>query len=104
MQTKPNYVVFTKTAKSVSDFEIEQTYQRIKDMHYVEISSQLLLYRFRVGVIRKEIQPFQLIVIDYDGEQYTEVITELGKFDIGTIYDAKIIGTYDNFLDELIGL
>ena len=100
---KLNYVVFTKTAKPVSDFEIEQRFQELKDMHYVEISSQLLLYRFRVGVLRKEIEPFELVVVDFDGTNYSEVITESGKFNEGTIYNAKIMGLYDKYLDELIG-
>lgn len=45
-----NYVVFTKRAKAVSDFDIETTYQRIKDMKCIEISNKLLLDRLRLGV------------------------------------------------------
>ena len=101
---KLNYVVFTKPAKPVSDFEIEETFQRIKDIHCVEISSQLLLYRFRVAVLRKEIEPFELVVVDFDVANYSEVITEQGKFDDGIVFRAKIMSVYDNYLDELIGL
>lgn len=100
---KLNYVVFTKTAKPVSDFEVEQRFQELKDIPCAMISSQLLLYRFRVGVLRKEIEPFELVVVDFDGTNYSEVITESGKFDEGTIYNAKIMGLYDKYLDELIG-
>lgn len=44
-----NYVVFTKRAKPISDFEVESTYEKVKNMKYIEISNSHLLDRFRVG-------------------------------------------------------
>ena len=97
-----NYVVFTKRAKPVSDFDVESTYQRIKDMKCVEISNMLLLDKFRVGVKRKEIPQFNLIVEDLDGKIYEDICTEYGKFD-GEAYKAKVLGILDNNLDILCG-
>ena len=96
-----NYVVFTKRAKPVSDFDVESAYEKYKDLKYIEISSNLLLYRFRVGVNRGEIKPFNLIVEDFDGQIY-EDICEDGKLN-GKAFNSKILCRFDNYLDALIG-
>lgn len=70
-----NYVVFTKRAKPVSDFDIETSYEKYKDFKYIEISSSLLLNRFKVGVKRKEIAQFNLIVEDHDGKIYEDIVS-----------------------------
>lgn len=98
-----NYVVFTKRAKAVSDFDVESAYEKYKDFKYIEISSMLLLDKFRVGVKRKEIPQFNLIVEDLDGKIYEDICTEYGKFD-GEAYKAKVLGILDNNLDILCGL
>lgn len=46
-----NYVVFTKTAKPTSDYEIEKRYHEIKNFKYCEISSLLLLHRFKFSIL-----------------------------------------------------
>lgn len=97
-----NYVGFTKRAKPVSDFEVESTYQRIKDMKCIEISSHLLLYRFRIGVKRGEIKSFNLIVEDFDGQIYEDICEDDGKLN-GKAFNSKILCRFDNYLDALIG-
>lgn len=97
-----NCVVFTKRAKAVSDFDVESAYEKYKDFKYIEISSMLLLDKFRVGVKRKEIPQFNLIVEDLDGKIYEDICIEYGKFD-GEAYKAKVLGILDNNLDILCG-
>ena len=76
-----NYVVFTKRAKAVSDFDVESAYEKYKDYKYIEISSMLLLDKFRVGVKRKEISQFNLIVEDSDGKIYEDIVSIDGCLD-----------------------
>ena len=76
-----NYVVFTKRAKAVSDFDVESAYEKYKNYKYIEISSSLLLNRFRVGVKRKEIPQFKLIVNDSDGKIYEDIVSTDGSLD-----------------------
>lgn len=97
-----NYVVFTKRAKAVSDFDVEEAYEKYKNFKYIEISNMLLLDKFRVGVKRKEIPQFNLIIEDLDGKIYEDICTEYGKFD-GEAYKAKVLGILDNNLDILCG-
>lgn len=70
-----NYVVFTKRAKAVSDFDVESAYEKYKDFKYIEISNLQLLNRFRLGVKKKEISQFNLIVEDLDGKIYEDVVS-----------------------------
>ena len=102
LNSELNYVVFTKRAKAVSDFDVESAYEKYKDYKYIEISSMLLLDKFRVGVKRKEISQFNLIVEDSDGKIYQDICTEYGKFN-GEAYNAKVLGILDNNLDILCG-
>jgi len=97
-----NYIVFTKRAKPIADYDVESTYQRVKNMKYVEISNSHLLDRFRVGVYKKEIPVFNLIVEDLDGKIYEDVCTEAGKLN-GDAFKAKILCLTDNHLDILLG-
>jgi hypothetical protein len=61
-----NVIYFNKNGKPVSDFEIEQKYQELKNFNEITISNQLLLSRFRLGVAQKEIEPFKVILTDID--------------------------------------
>ena len=76
-----NYVVFTKIAKAVSDFDVESAYEKYKDYKYIEISNINLLDKFRVGVKRKEISQFNLIVEDSDGKIYEDIVSIDGCLD-----------------------
>ena len=73
-----NYIVFTKRAKAVSDFDVESAYAKYKDMKYVEISSLQLLNRFRLGIKNGEIKQCNLIVEDLDGKIYEDIISISG--------------------------
>ena len=70
-----NYVVFTKRAKPVSDFDVESAYEKYKDMKCIEISNSILLTRFCLGVKKKEISQFNLIVEDLDGKIYEDIVS-----------------------------
>jgi hypothetical protein len=76
-----NTIVFTKRAKAVSDFDVETTYKKYKDFKYIEISNSILLTRFKVGVKRKEIPQFNLVVEDYDGKIYEDIVSIDGCLD-----------------------
>ena len=96
-----NYVVFTKNAKTVSDFDVEKAYQKLKDIKYVQISNQTLLMRFLVGVKRKEITPFNCIVHDLDGKIFEGIANELGEL-TGNCWDSEILNVSMNYAFELI--
>ncbi len=74
-----NYVVFTKRAKPISDYDVESTYEKVKNMKCIEISNRLLLDRFLLGVKRTEITVFNLIVEDLDGTIYEDICTGYGE-------------------------
>jgi hypothetical protein len=88
---KLNTVVFTKRAKTVSDFDVESTYEKYKDFKYIEISNSILLTRFCLGVKKKEITQFNLIVEDLDGEIYKDVVNENGELADG--WKAKVLSS-----------
>ncbi len=98
-----NYVVFTKRAKPISDYDVESTYEKVKNMKYIEISNSHLLDRFRVGVYKKEITVFNLIVEDLDGKIYEDICTGVGNFN-GAAFNSKILCLTDNHLDILLGI
>lgn len=95
-----NYVVFTKRAKPVSDFEVESAYEKYKDFKYVEISNGILLTRFCLGIKRKEIAQFNLIVEDLDGKIYEDVMNLNGELD--NCWKAKILSSICDYSIELM--
>lgn len=76
-----NYVVFTKRAKAVSDFDVESAYEKCKDFKYIEISSLQLLNRFRLGIKNGEIKQCNLIVEDLDDKIYEDIVSIDGCLD-----------------------
>lgn len=105
MNKELNYIVFTKTAKPINDFQVEEIYQKIKNRNfkYYEISNYMLFNRLRVGVYKKEIKPFNLIVHDSNGKIYEDTIDEYGKFN-GNVFQSEILCLIDNYFDTLLGL
>ena len=100
-------IKFCKEATPVSDYEVEDFFQANKDAKVVKISSILVLYRFRTAVYKKEIKPFKIEVIDFDGKFYDGVCTTDGRFnEMGksSIYRAKVIDQLDQSLNTLIGI
>lgn len=95
-----NYIVFTKRAKAVSDFDVESTYEKYKDFKYIEISNLQLLNRFCLGVKTKEISQFNLIVEDLDGKIYEDVVNTNGE--LTECWKAKILSTVIDYSMELM--
>lgn len=69
-------------------------------MKCIEISSHLLLYRFRVGVKRGEIKSFNLIVEDIDGQIYEDIVSIDGC--INNCWDSLILSQNLYYTIELI--
>lgn len=95
-----NYVVFTKRAKAISDFDVESAYEKYKDFKCIEISNLQLLNRFRLGVKKKEISQFNLIVEDLDGKIYEDVVNLNGEF--VDCWKAKILSSIIDYSMELM--
>jgi hypothetical protein len=54
-------ILFTSTAQPVGDFQVEKFYEENKNKRVIRIQNELVLHRFRLGVVQKEIQPFKLV-------------------------------------------
>ena len=74
------YIIFTPNAAPISDYDVEDTYQKLKTKRRVKISSSLLFTRFRVGVKVGDIPPFTIILIDINKDVYKEVVKADGNF------------------------
>lgn len=61
------HIVFGKSGKLVSDYQVEETYQVLKNERVVHISNSMLLTRFRVGVHEKDIPNFKISIEGCDG-------------------------------------
>ena len=98
---------FCKEAEPVSDYEIENFFQENKNKEVIDISSMLLLYRFRVAVAKKEIEPFEIRVEDFNGKMFHDVISPDGKFNgmgrYNDIWLSEILSQEENYLRALIG-
>lgn len=101
-------VKFCKEAEKISDYEVEEFFQAHKNDETLLISNLILLYRLRVAVVKKEIEPFQFEVVDFNGDVYSDDITPVGKFDgmglYSDVWKAKVISQDENALNTLIGI
>ena len=100
-------IIFCKEAQTISDYEIEDFFKKHKNDEEIKISNWVLLYRFRVAVKLKEIEPFQFDVIDFDGNLYAGECDEEGRLDdltMRSVYQAKVISLEENYLNTLIGI
>ena len=99
---------FCKEAESVSDYEIENFFQVNKDKKVIAINSMLLLYRFRVAVAKKEIEPFEIYVEDFNGKMFHDVISPDGKFNglgkYNDIWLSDVLSQEEKYLNTLIGI
>jgi hypothetical protein len=93
-------IVFSKDEEPVSDYLVEETYQMFKNNKIVYMSNSLLLTRFRVGVMRNEIEPFILEVTDIDGSYIKEVCGVEGT--LCKAHDTEILSMSLNMNIELI--
>lgn len=66
-------IYFTKDAKSISDFDIENEFEKVKLNKEIFISNHILLDRFRLAVSNKEIKPFKFVL-----EDISEISTNKG--------------------------
>lgn len=94
------HIVFSKNKESVSDYDVEETYQMFKNNKVVYMSNTMLLTRFRVGVKRKEIPPFGLEVVDFDGRVVKELCGSVGE--LCQAHDTEILSMSLNMNMELM--
>lgn len=94
-----NIVEFTSNCFPISDYDIEEKFQEYKKHSIIKICNELMLHRYRVGVVKGEIEPFRLIVTDFDGKEYEGIIKDkTWPF----IDDIKILSQLLNNMMDLI--
>lgn len=71
-----NIVEFTKNCFPVSDYDIEEKFQEYKVHNHIKICNDLMLTRYRGAVVKGEIEPFKLIIIDEDGTEHEGIIKD----------------------------
>ena len=64
------HVILSKEGIPASVFDIEEVFNKVKNETIINTSSEVLLDRLRLAVKNKEIEPFNVTVIDLDGEEY----------------------------------
>lgn len=88
-------------ALNPNDYNIENCYQENKDREVIYIANALLLNRFRLGVKRKEIESFELVVEDIGHKDiYNDICKENGN--LCEAWDAKILNVNLELMMELI--
>ena len=95
-----NIIYFNKTGDPVSDFDIEQKYQELKNLKEITISNQLLLSRFRLGAAKKEIEPFKVILTDIDNKIKESKINSY--FELYEVLNSKICSLTGNYAHRII--
>ena len=96
------HIKFTNEIHScISDYDVEKTYQSFKDIvGELSISNNLLLTRFRLGVKREEIEPFEITVVDIDGTEVNEMCSKDGC--LCNAWDTKILSQDLNMVMEIL--
>ena len=85
----------------ISDYDVEKTYQSFKAIvGELSICNTLLLTRFRLGVKRKEIEPFEITVVDIDGTEVNEVCSINGT--LCDVWATKILSQDLNMSMEIM--
>lgn len=95
----------SEDALNPNDYQIEECYQENKEFDVICISNCLLLDRFRLGVKRKEIPPFKLIIEDigYDPINNDCTVEDVCKTgDLCEAWDSEILNTRISIIMELI--
>ena len=102
------HVIISKKGISANVFDIEEVFNRIKNDKTINTSSEILFDRLRLAVKNKEIEPFNVTVIDSDGKEYGSSITETGSVcccennDDEDIYNSKVLNVRLNILMALM--
>ena len=94
-------ILFTSTAIPIGDFQVEKFYEENKNKRVVRIQNELVLHRFRLGVVQKEIQPFKLVTQYENGKIFMcEKCNSDGNF--CKSWDFKPLNKYLDILLELM--
>ena len=72
------HVIVSKKGISADVFDIEEVFNRVKNDKIINTSSEILFDRLRLAVKNKEIEPFNVIVIDLDGKESSAYIIDTG--------------------------
>ncbi len=104
------HVIFSKEGIPASVFDVEEVFNKVKNETIINTSSEVLLDRLRLAVKNKEIEPFNITVIDLDGEEYISSISTSGSVccckdnnSNRDIYRSKALSVRLSFLMALIG-
>ena len=103
------HVIISKKGISANVFDIEEVFNRIKNDKTINTSSEILFDRLRLAVKNKEIEPFNVTVIDSDGKEYSSSITKTGSVcccennDNEDIYKSKVLNVRLNILMAFMG-
>ena len=73
------HVVFSREGISASVFDVEEVFNSVKKNTIINTSSEILIERLRLAVKNKEIEPFDITVIDLDGKRYTSSLAKNGS-------------------------
>jgi len=96
---KKIHIKFTPTAKTISDYDIYEEFERIKDFDEIEISNYLLFDLFRVALKESYYDSIDYTIVDKDGSIYKDKnVTHI--HDITTA--PAIISQIDDILDKLV--
>ena len=63
-------VIVSKKGISADVFDIEEVFNRVKNDKIINTSSLILFDRLWLAVKNKEIEPFDVTVINLDGKEY----------------------------------
>ncbi len=96
------HIKFTNEIDSaISDYDVEKYYHDFKDtVGELPICNSLLLTRFRLGVKRKEIEPFEITVTDIDGTEVNEMCSIKGT--LCDVWATKILSQDLNMFMEVM--
>lgn len=93
-------IIFSRKGISVSIYQIEEFFQENKNNKVINISCEILLTRFRLGVKQQEILPFTLIVKDIDNTLVKEKCNVDGK--LCEVWNTKILRSWETMLMKLL--
>jgi hypothetical protein len=93
-------IIFSRKGVAVSAYQIEEYFQENKNNKVINISCEVLLTRFRLGVKQQEILPFTLIVKDIDNTLVKEKCSIEGK--LCEVWDTKILRRWETMMLKLL--
>lgn len=104
------HVILSKEGIPASIFDVEEVFNKVKNETIINTSSEVLLDRLRLAVKNKEIEPFNVTVIDLDGEEYISSISASGSVcccednnSNKDIYKSKVLNVRLDILMAFLG-